>query len=106
MVADKLLNAQPGDTFGGAQRYWDGKHGKEATLEFDRARKRMSVIVSPGVKTTASGRPTRSSLARAGGGNSLLVKGQVRAASPLQPFLPHWGFCHSCERLGERLGHC
>jgi hypothetical protein len=92
VVADKLLSAQPGETFGGAQRYWNSKHSKEATLEFDRARKRMSVIVSAGVKTTSSGRPTRSSLARAGGGNSLLVKGQVRSRRlalfpPLHPEL-------------------
>jgi hypothetical protein len=50
VVADKLLADQETETFGVATRYWAAKHGKEATLEFDRSRKRMSVIVSAGVK--------------------------------------------------------
>ncbi|KAK3250133.1 calcium-transporting ATPase [Cymbomonas tetramitiformis] len=77
VAADKLVYLHGGDdAYKSASRQWISKYTTQAVLEFDRDRKRMSVICSP-VGGTASGRPATRSSTKLANNNVLVCKGQA-----------------------------
>mmetsp|Transcript_13202 Transcript_13202/g.25228 ORF Transcript_13202/g.25228 Transcript_13202/m.25228 type:complete len:1055 (+) Transcript_13202:56-3220(+) len=82
VVADKLMgNHLSSDPTHAATKHFSPMFKKEAVLEFDRDRKRMSVICSEEgePKLSASKYSTRSSSAKPASNNMLVVKGQAQS---------------------------
>jgi len=80
VLADKLVakHTQDPDPFNSAKRFWDTKHSKQCVLEFDRERKRMSVISATRDAPTSTRYATRSSINNPQT-NTLQVKGQAQS---------------------------